>query len=393
MDIEYLLTATRSARKTLDLDAPVDLGDIRECLRIGLQAANGSNQQAWRWLVVADPELRAKIAELYREAYLLRVGGQLFADLMPAGTPETRLMSSTEWLVAEHGEGAVAGNPLLRRRTCRASTATSRFTRRRCTARSSRRCGTFSWPCTPAATGPASRRCTCTAKPKSGNCSGSRRPTSRAACCPWAGCAPGTRSGPPSGGRVDEVVALRPLGRPGALEWISSPLYSSAFLGDSLIAFNKDLVQVSFLGGLASHGQSRCTGEGQAAGDRSNRPRRHAETGTRRTEILQTAASLIASSGLRTSLQEIADAAGILPGSLYHHFESKEAILVELIRRYQDDLNRIGQTAQARLDEPDDAARLRKDHRAWDRRSPTAPCNIGPRCRCRSTRGRARIPS
>jgi AcrR family transcriptional regulator len=77
------------------------------------------------------------------------------------------------------------------------------------------------------------------------------------------------------------------------------------------------------------------------------------DSGTRRTEILQTAASLIASSGLRTSLQEIADAAGILPGSLYHHFESKEAILVELIRRYQDDLDRIGQTAQARLDEAD----------------------------------------
>lgn len=74
---------------------------------------------------------------------------------------------------------------------------------------------------------------------------------------------------------------------------------------------------------------------------------------TRRAEILATAASLIASSGLRTSLQEIADAAGILPGSLYHHFESKEAILVELIRRYQDDLERIGRSAQAKLDEPD----------------------------------------
>jgi nitroreductase len=99
MDIEYLLTATRSARKTLDLDAPVDAGDIRDCLRIGLQAANGSNSQAWRWLVISDPALREKISELYREAYLLRVGGQLLADLMPAGTPESRLMSSTEWLV------------------------------------------------------------------------------------------------------------------------------------------------------------------------------------------------------------------------------------------------------------------------------------------------------
>lgn len=74
---------------------------------------------------------------------------------------------------------------------------------------------------------------------------------------------------------------------------------------------------------------------------------------TRRAEILQTAASLIASSGLRTSLQEIAEAAGILPGSLYHHFESKEAILIELIRRYQNDLNRVGLTAQQKLDEPD----------------------------------------
>lgn len=99
MDIEYLLTATPSARKSLDLDAPVNLDDIRECLRIGLQAANGSNAQSWRWLVIAEPALRAKIAELYREAYLRRVGGQLLADLMPAGTPESRVMSSTEWLV------------------------------------------------------------------------------------------------------------------------------------------------------------------------------------------------------------------------------------------------------------------------------------------------------
>ncbi|ORV47232.1 TetR family transcriptional regulator [Mycolicibacter engbaekii] len=75
------------------------------------------------------------------------------------------------------------------------------------------------------------------------------------------------------------------------------------------------------------------------------------DDGTRRTEILQTAADLIASSGLRTSLQEIADAAGILPGSLYHHFDSKEAILVELVRRYHADLERLGETAHAQLDE------------------------------------------
>jgi nitroreductase len=99
MDIERLLTTTRSARKSLDLAAPVDLDDVRECLRIGLQAANGSNQQSWRWLVIADAALRQQLAELYRKAYLTRVGGQMLGELLPAGTPEGRLMSSTEWLV------------------------------------------------------------------------------------------------------------------------------------------------------------------------------------------------------------------------------------------------------------------------------------------------------
>jgi nitroreductase len=101
VDSEYLLTATRSARKVLDLDAPVDLDVIRECLGIGLHAANGSNQQAWRWVLVTDETLRSRIGQWYRETYLSKVGGQFVADLMPGGTPEARLMSSTEWL-AEH---------------------------------------------------------------------------------------------------------------------------------------------------------------------------------------------------------------------------------------------------------------------------------------------------
>ena len=69
----------------------------------------------------------------------------------------------------------------------------------------------------------------------------------------------------------------------------------------------------------------------------------------RRTEILETAASLIASSGMRTSLKEIADACGILPGSLYHHFDSKEAILVELIEQYRADLDGLAERVHDRL--------------------------------------------
>ena len=99
MEIDELLTTTRSARKTLDFGTPIDLDEVRECLRIGLQAANGSNQQSWRWVVVTDDRLREVIAEKYRDAYLAKVGGRLIAGLIPPGTPERTLMSSTEWLV------------------------------------------------------------------------------------------------------------------------------------------------------------------------------------------------------------------------------------------------------------------------------------------------------
>jgi AcrR family transcriptional regulator len=88
------------------------------------------------------------------------------------------------------------------------------------------------------------------------------------------------------------------------------------------------------------------------------RPRAGEADGSRRAEILDTAAELIASSGLRTSLKEIADACGILPGSLYHHFESKEAILVELIEQYHADLDRIAEQTrhglQVDVDTPTD---------------------------------------
>lgn len=74
--------------------------------------------------------------------------------------------------------------------------------------------------------------------------------------------------------------------------------------------------------------------------------------GARREEILETAAALFASSGLRTSLKEIADACGILPGSLYHHFDSKEAIIIELVQRYRDDLDLVADAAMDDRDDP-----------------------------------------
>ena len=64
---DHLLTTTRSVRKRLDLERPVEQSVILECLRIAVQAPTGSNAQGWRWIVVTDPAKRAELARLYNE--------------------------------------------------------------------------------------------------------------------------------------------------------------------------------------------------------------------------------------------------------------------------------------------------------------------------------------
>lgn len=55
-------------------------------------------------------------------------------------------------------------------------------------------------------------------------------------------------------------------------------------------------------------------------------------TGSRRDEILAVAATVIAERGLAgATVRDIGQAAGILSGSLYHHFSSKEQIVLELL--------------------------------------------------------------
>ena len=56
---------------------------------------------------------------------------------------------------------------------------------------------------------------------------------------------------------------------------------------------------------------------------------------TRRDELLGLAATMFAERGLRaTTVRDIADAAGILSGSLYHHFSSKEEMVDEVLRTF-----------------------------------------------------------
>ncbi|MEV4258264.1 TetR/AcrR family transcriptional regulator [Spirillospora sp. NPDC049652] len=74
-------------------------------------------------------------------------------------------------------------------------------------------------------------------------------------------------------------------------------------------------------------------------------PRRRDAEGTaaaraeRRAELLATAAEVFASQGYAaTTIRQVADAAGILGGSLYYHFDSKESMADEILSTFLDDM-------------------------------------------------------
>ena len=63
---DRLLATTRSVRRRLDFDRPVDSDVLRDCVRLAANAPNASNAQDWRWVIVTDPDQRAAIAHHYR---------------------------------------------------------------------------------------------------------------------------------------------------------------------------------------------------------------------------------------------------------------------------------------------------------------------------------------
>src|SRR3569833_466594 len=74
-------------------------------------------------------------------------------------------------------------------------------------------------------------------------------------------------------------------------------------------------------------------------------PRRRDAEGTpsaravRRAELLAAAAEVFAERGdSATTVREVADSAGILGGSLYYHFDSKESMVEEILSTFLDDM-------------------------------------------------------
>ncbi len=87
-------------------------------------------------------------------------------------------------------------------------------------------------------------------------------------------------------------------------------------------------------------------------------PETQANEPSRREQLLAIAARLFAEKGFKnTTVRDIADAAGILSGSLYHHFDSKESMIDEILSTFQaalfgeyDEILASGEDARTKLE-------------------------------------------
>lgn len=66
--IDGVLSTTRSVRLRLDFEREVDNRTILDCIDVAEQGPTGGNQSSRRWLVVRDPDRKARLQELYYES-------------------------------------------------------------------------------------------------------------------------------------------------------------------------------------------------------------------------------------------------------------------------------------------------------------------------------------
>ena len=69
LSADEVLATTRSVRKRLDFDRPVEKEIVLECLDLALQAPTGSNRQGWQWVFVEDQAKKDALAAIYKRSF------------------------------------------------------------------------------------------------------------------------------------------------------------------------------------------------------------------------------------------------------------------------------------------------------------------------------------
>src|SRR3954471_2388054 len=101
-DLFEIIGSTRSMRRLKPDPVPDEM--IRKILEAGTAAANGGNNQTWRFLVVKDPAIKKAVQVFYKRAFDELIEPRCASSAPPpgiAGDKYKRQHSAVEFL-AEH---------------------------------------------------------------------------------------------------------------------------------------------------------------------------------------------------------------------------------------------------------------------------------------------------
>jgi len=103
--VDRLLTTTRSVRKRLDFDRPVDDQVLFDCIDLAEQAPSGGNDASRRWIVVRDERTKQKLGEIYARngEFMTRVADRLDGT----GHGKEKVFSSSAYLVENFAKAPV----------------------------------------------------------------------------------------------------------------------------------------------------------------------------------------------------------------------------------------------------------------------------------------------
>lgn len=115
---DELLATTRAVRKRLDLERPVPMDLVRECLELATQAPSGSNAQGWHFVVVTDEAKRAALGAIYAKAFdiyrtMPTAAGNAEVDDPERAAVQDRVRSSAEHLAEVMGRCPVLLVPCI----------------------------------------------------------------------------------------------------------------------------------------------------------------------------------------------------------------------------------------------------------------------------------------
>ncbi len=65
--VDWVLSTARSIRRNLDFERPLDMQELLDCIDIAAQAPTGTIGEGWRFVIVMDPEPKARLAKIYTE--------------------------------------------------------------------------------------------------------------------------------------------------------------------------------------------------------------------------------------------------------------------------------------------------------------------------------------